>query len=229
MKYRIQFSKSGRLKFIGHLDLLRTFQRVLKRAQIPLAYSQGFNPHPLLSFAHPLALGSTGLREYMEMQLEKEMEEKEILARLNANFPEHLHASLCERIPEGTPAAMAQVCAARYTIGLPQVGIDWASRLAELLSQDAILVEKLGKKHGRKQMVSLDIKPLIESCAISQDGTMELLCVCGSEQNLKPDRVVHRLMKDAGRPELAYTETIEREELYRKEEGRLLPLLPFAR
>ena len=115
MKYRIQFSKTGRLKFIGHLDLLRTFQRVLKRAQIPLAYSQGFNPHPLLSFAHPLALGSTGLREYMEMQLEKEMEEKEILARLNANFPEHLHASLCERIPEGTPAAMAQVCAARYT------------------------------------------------------------------------------------------------------------------
>lgn len=58
---------------------------------------------------------------------------------------------------------------------------------------------------------------------------MELLCVCGSEQNLKPDLLIHRLMKEAGRPELAYTETIEREELYRKEEGRLLPLLPFAR
>ena len=227
-KYRVQFSKTGRLKFIGHLDLLRTLQRVLNRARIPLSYSQGFNPHPLLSFAHPLALGSTGLREYMELQLDSDMPEEEIIDRLNANFPDGLRASRCEKIPDGVPAAMAQVCSAKYTIRLPRADeIDWEAQLQKLLAQESILVEKLGKKRGRKQMVSLDIKPLIEACSVTPDGRMRLLCACGSEQNLKPELLVRRLMEEAGRSELTFMETIEREELYRKEEGRLLPLLPL--
>ena len=66
---RIRYSKTGILKFIGHLDMLRTFQRAFRRASVPLEYSKGFNPHPLVSFAYPLGLGMTSEDEYADITL----------------------------------------------------------------------------------------------------------------------------------------------------------------
>jgi len=71
MKKELVFYKGGLLKFVGHLDLMRTMQRALRRAEIPLSYSQGFNPHPLMGFASPLALGCTGEQEIMEIKIEQ--------------------------------------------------------------------------------------------------------------------------------------------------------------
>ena len=68
MKKELVFYKGGLLRFVGHLDVMRTLQRALRRAEIPLCYSQGFNPHPLMGFASPLALGCTGEQELMEIK-----------------------------------------------------------------------------------------------------------------------------------------------------------------
>jgi len=85
------FSKSGPLRFISHLDLLRAFQRIIRRAELPTAYSQGFNPHMLMSFALPLPLGMESAKDYAEIVLSEEMDVREILERLNQSTPEGLN------------------------------------------------------------------------------------------------------------------------------------------
>ena len=75
MKYRIKFTKVGKVRFVGHLDLLKLFQRAIKRAGIPVAYSNGFNPHQLIGFAIPLPLGMASVGEYVDVELKEEVSE----------------------------------------------------------------------------------------------------------------------------------------------------------
>ena len=83
MKYRFKMEKGEEIKFIGHLDLLVAFQRVLKRAHIPIDYSKGFNPHQLVSFASPLGLGLTSKAEYGDFQLKEDLDAEEVRERIN--------------------------------------------------------------------------------------------------------------------------------------------------
>ena len=87
---RIRFSKTGRAKYISHLDLNRAMIRALRRAEIPLWYTEGFNRHPYVTFAAPLSLGYEGLRECMDFRLEEDMPMEELVSRLNAVMPEGL-------------------------------------------------------------------------------------------------------------------------------------------
>ena len=80
---RISFCKEGKMRFIGHLDMLRTFQRALQRANVELVFSQGFNPHPQMSFSQPLSLGVSGHHEYMELQLATLWENDDLVHRVN--------------------------------------------------------------------------------------------------------------------------------------------------
>lgn len=84
VRYVIKFTKESSVKFISHLDLMRTIQRVIRRADLPMEYSKGFNPHMALSIAQPLSVGVYSDAEYMDIVLVEELEEKEIIDRLNA-------------------------------------------------------------------------------------------------------------------------------------------------
>ena len=83
MKIRIQFAKYGKMIYIGHLDIMRYFQKALRRADVDLAYTQGYNPHPILSFAAPLGVGITSCGEYADLEVNSSGSSKEMLARLN--------------------------------------------------------------------------------------------------------------------------------------------------
>ena len=197
MKKQLVFYKGGRLKFVGHLDLMRTLQRAITRAAIPLAYSQGFNPHPQMSFASPLALGWTGEQEVME----------------------GLNIIRCRTIEEGAPSVMAQVQAALYRIVFPsEERTSWPALIDDYMRQESILLQKMGKVRGRKQRVEVDVKPLIFDWQLEDAQTLLLLCACGSEQNLKPDLLVHALYQQMGREELKFEEQITRLELFGKSE-----------
>ena len=100
MKKQIIFSKDGRLRFVGHLDMMRTMQRAMTRAGIKLSYSQGFNPHPHMSFASPLALGASGENEIMEIRIENEMSDREIFENLSRELPNGLHVKAVRTIPD---------------------------------------------------------------------------------------------------------------------------------
>lgn len=215
MKKQLVFYKGGLLKFVGHLDLMRTLQRALRRADVPLAYSQGFNPHPLMSFASPLALGCVGEKEVMELKLEREMNDEELIRALNQELPQGLKILSCHTIEEQGPSAMAKVQAALYRIQF-QASEDWPAIIEEWIRQERILVTKMGKLHGRKQQVEVDIKPWIYDWQMEDSKTLLLLCACGSEKNLKPELLVQELYRHIQKERYQYTEQITRLELFEK-------------
>ena len=215
MKKQLVFYKGGLLKFVGHLDVMRTLQRAMRRAEIPLAYSQGFNPHPLMSFASPLALGCTGEKEIMEIKLEQDMDDEVVLSQLNTQLPEGLKILSCCTIPDQGPSAMAKVQAALYRIRFPE-GMEWVGIVDDFTRQDTILLTKMGKVRGRKQQVQVNIKPWIYDLQFEDERTILLLCACGSEQNLKPELLVHEIYRQIGREDLKFSEEMSRMELYGK-------------
>lgn len=223
---RIAFRKEGKMRFIGHLDMLRTFQRALSRAGVELVFSQGFNPHPQMSFAQPLSLGVCGKREYMELQLAEPWENTALLQRVNAQLPEGLLLTECRDMPEGVKSAMSLSTHALYHIELPSCHKDEYPLLLEnFLSSEKIPIRKLAKHHGRKQEVEVDLKPMIRSLSLSEPCTLQLWCACSGTENLKPDRMMRVFWEKSGHPEDAGTERIDRVDLYREEEGHMCSLM----
>ncbi len=152
---RVMFKKEGRARFISHLDLVRTMTRAVRRAAIPLWYTEGFNRHPYLTFAAPLSLGYEGVAETMDLRLEEDMPMEELTARLNAVMPEGLSVvSSAEAVHR--PGALA---AGRYRLTL-DCPID---KMQALMAQPEILVEKRTKK---KAVKTLDIRPAFAAAVI---------------------------------------------------------------
>ena len=174
---RVVFAKTGRSRFISHLDLMRTMTRVMRRAQIPLWYTEGFNRHPYLTFAAPLPLGQEGLHETMDLRLETEMPMSELVERLNAAMPAGMHAV------SAAPAVAkpGELAAAQYRVDF------CCSRepVAALLGQPEIPVEKRTKK---KTMKTVDIRPFFAGAQLegTSDGVrMTVTLPCGQE-NVNP-------------------------------------------
>lgn len=114
----VAFEKAASLRHIGHLDLMRTMQRALRRSGLPIQYSQGFNPHIRLSFAAPLSVGVVGLREIMDVPMAREMEPKAFLKSLNAALPPALRARSARCVDDSYPTLMAKVAGSRVRIDM---------------------------------------------------------------------------------------------------------------
>ena len=105
------------MKFVGHLDIMRFFQKAVKRAGIDVAYSEGFSPHMIMSFAAPLGVGVTSTAEYFDMEIKSPMPSKEAVKRLNQTMVEGMEVLSFRKIPDGKAnAAMALVAAADYQV-----------------------------------------------------------------------------------------------------------------
>ena len=176
---RILFSKMGRAKYVSHLDLVRTMTRAVRRADIPLWYTEGFNRHPYLTFAAPLSLGYEGLRESMDIRLEEEMDYAELVSRLNEVLPE----GICAVDAFDVVAKAKDLTAAVYRVTMKCA----AQTVQELLDAPEILVEKRTKK---KTMKTMDIRPYFKNAVVENVG--EGACVltvtlpCGSTENINP-------------------------------------------
>ena len=163
---RVIFSKTGRARFISHLDLVRTMTRVMRRAEIPLWYTEGFNRHPYLTFAAPLSLGFEGLRETMDLRLEEDMPYDELVERLNAALPEGYKAiSAAEAVCKAGELAQSTY---RLMLNCP---ID---AVRAVLTQKEILVEKRTKK---KSIKMLDISPAFADAQVDGDDTFSIVTV----------------------------------------------------
>ena len=178
-KYRLQFSKTGPLTFIGHLDFLRVFQQMIRRSGLPIAYSQGFNPHQVLSFALPLPLGMESIKDYADITLTTEMPLGEIEAALNAHAPVGLVVKKAY-VQTGKPAAAAA------TIGEYHVQTDMAvdvleAKTAEILAAKELIVSKKTKS-GVKDA---DIRPDILDIKL-EDEVVKLILSAGSGKFLNP-------------------------------------------
>lgn len=190
---RIIFSKTDRARYVSHLDLMRCMTRAMRRAQIPLWYTEGFNRHPYLTFAAPLSLGQEGLRESMDIRLEEDMDNSLLVEKLNSVMPAGITiVSAAEAI-----AKVKELTAAAYTVTFACA----ADAVRDLLAQPTIPVEKRTKK---KTMKTIDLHPYFVNATVvdGEEGTcrMEVTLPCGSAENVNPSLFVAALGAVSGSP-----------------------------
>lgn len=230
MKVRIKYTKTGHFKFIGHLDLMRYFQKAVKRAKLDIAYSQGFSPHQLMSFAAPLALGVTSEGEYFDAEFNSLISSEEFVRRFNAQMTEGVMVKDVILLPERAKNSMSLVAASDYYVMRVDRGNeriseeDWKTLLAgaeQLLTREKI--EILRKTKNTEKVA--DIRQGIYKLYPEEDKLYMLLAT-GSEYNLKPDLVVEALCREQGITYNKLDYQLHRIETYMKnEEGELVSLL----
>ena len=173
--------EKGRAAYLSHLDMQRTLQRSLRRADMPLQYSQGFNPHPLMAFAGALSTGFESEREWFDVRLDGEIAPADFEARLNAVLPEGMAVSHAMEAPEGLSTLTGHLAAARYTLWVrPEKAVMAAevnSALNQLLASSELMVQKRTKSGA---MVPQNIRPqLYEARLTGRDGESFTLDVLG--------------------------------------------------
>lgn len=205
MKIRIKFAKYGSMKFIGHLDVMRFFQKAIRRADIDIKYSAGFSPHQIMSFASPLGVGIESTGEYLDIEVNSitsPLEMKEALNKVMADGMEILAVTV---LPEDSKNAMASVAAAKYRIvchldnagesSFDSVAVDdLTKKISDFYQSEHIFVTKTTKK----SVLELDLKPGIYALDILsvQDDSADasfvitMLVNASSSGNIKPSMVL---------------------------------------
>lgn len=214
MKIRVRFSKQGQMKFIGHLDMVRYFQKVMRRGEIDVAYSEGFSPHQKMSFAAPLSVGVLSKGEYFDMEVNSTLSTKEAMDRINEQNVEGVTVLSYKLLPDNAKNAMAVMSAADYFV---YTDIFTDDDITGFINQDSINVIKKTKKSEKE----VDIKPLIYSIKKEDNGIFIKLAQ-GSAQNLKPELVVTALENFTQKSDTSYI--YERLDMYCTEDGELISL-----
>ncbi|AHF07916.1 TIGR03936 family radical SAM-associated protein [Desulfitobacterium metallireducens] len=196
LRVRIAFTKVEEAKYIAHLDLARVFERSLRRAGIRMAYSEGFNPHPKISFGSALAVGVEGEREYLDIEVAQDLRLKEILGRLQEQLPTGIRLLEGQIISLGTKALMAVLNAASYRItvamGLPVT----EERLQEAIDSWLARNEIQYLRFSKKGQVEKDIRPWVkqlEGHIEGDEAIFELEVEVGNQGSVRPEEVIGSL------------------------------------
>lgn len=207
---RVRFTRGEELKFISHLDLMKVFERALRRTGLPVAYSHGFNPHPQMVFGLPLSVGVTSEAEYADFELSQEIGPAEFIERLNTGLPAGI------RIMEaavGKPKGniMAAIAGAVYEITVflkeaPRLD-DMTERVSHFMNNGNIIIRKEGKGGAK----DIDIRPMILKLDVAPVMSMPpgyeefasafrftALLRAGSAANLRPELLIKALAGDMG-------------------------------
>lgn len=196
MKARIKFRKYGVMKFIGHLDVMRFFQKVMRRADIPIAFTGGFSPHMIMSFANPLGVGVTSDGEYFDIELTEEIDMQAAVMRMNETVVEGIE--IVNMVPisdDKKQTGMSIVAAADYLSSLKngEFPEDWKEKAEGFMRQPSISIVKKTKKSEKE----VDIKPMIYKFEV-RDDSVYMLVATGSVENLKPELVMQALCQYLG-------------------------------
>lgn len=216
MKVRIKFSKQGAVRFIGHLDMMRYFQKAFRRSEIDIAYSAGFSPHQIMSFAAPLGVGLESEGEYMDVELNSMESSADIVSRMNQQMAEGIKVLSAKVLPEKSKKAMSSVAAAGYYIDfrdgfVPPMG--WETAIADFMSMEQIIVTK----NTKKSEIEIDLKPAIYDFKLSsynEKDTVYLMVNASSSGNIKPAMVFDAFYRNLGLTFDAFNLLITREDTY---------------
>lgn len=191
MKLLLRLEKGEKVKYISHLDMQRLFQRALRRAKLPCAYSQGFNPHMLVSFACALPVGVCSKAEYAEVVLERFIPPTECMARLNEVLPDGVKIlNACE--PKDTDPTVGSVIAlAEYSFMLKDSG-SVQDKLDSMLKKEEILIEKKTKKG----FATVNVRNMIHSVK-QRDNMLYATLSCSNSENLRADKF-REILLEAG-------------------------------
>ena len=196
MRLRIKFRKYGPVRFIGHLDVMRFFQKAIRRAGIDVAYSGGFSPHQIMSFAAPLSVGLESNGEYMDVEVNSIVSCEDVMERLNAASAPGIEVTSVIQLSEKAGNAMASVAAASYTVRFREgrePKVDMETALSNLMAKEQILYTKETKKGTR----DVDLKPGIYELTW-KDGAFAMLVDASSAGNIKPVQIIESMLADFG-------------------------------
>ncbi len=160
-RMRVTFATGETVKYVGHLDMARAWERAIRRARLPLAYTQGFNPQARLHFAAALPVGFTGQAELVDVFLDEALEPADFLARLAPAFPSGIQLIGAEPVPREWPSLQAAICAARYQVEVETDESDeaFAARLTAFMARP----EAWRERRRGKEVARYDLRPLVRS------------------------------------------------------------------
>lgn len=195
MNIRMKFRKHGCMKFIGHLDIMRYFQKAIRRADIDIAYSEGFSPHMIMSFAAPLGVGLTSEGEYVDLQVNSCVSSKAAVDALNNVMVDGMEVISFKLLPETVKNAMASVAAADYFVNFREgyAPENWEEKFMKFLQKEELLIVKKTKRSEAE----VDLKPMLYKAEIREEGIF-MQVACGSAGNLKPELVMEAFAKENG-------------------------------
>lgn len=196
---RVWFKKMGMSRYVSHLDLMRAMTRSVRRAKIPLWYTEGFNPHPYITFALPLSLGMESLCESMDMRIEGDSTNEDIFKLLKGAMPPGIEITAVKD-PVYDPK---KICFGEFDIFFDcEKSADRLISLAgEMLNADELIVQKLGKKGRHKVLKDINLIEFIKQYKIGKLGDRVKLTVilpAGSTTNVNPSLLADEIQKRAG-------------------------------
>ena len=204
------------MKFIGHLDIMRYFQKAIRRAEIPIAFTSGYSPHMIMSFANPLGVGLTSDGEYFDIELTESIASKEAVRRLNEQMVDGMEIVSFVQIPDDKKSkGMSIVAGADYLSSVKNGSLpeDLAEKLEAFYAQNEICVVKKTKKSEKE----VDIRPMIYKLEC-RDGKIYMRVAAGSVQNLKPELVTEAFVRYLGMDAEEVTFTHHRLETFAESE-----------
>ena len=206
-RIRFQFAKREEVKFISHLNMLNAFTRAFRRAEIPVAYSQGFNPHPKISFGSVLPVGTTSEVETADIDLEDYMKPEEFIFRSNAQLPQGLEILKAQELSLKEQSLMAQISLASYIVRVSGAISDVDSIISSILGMDHIWIERQQKRTKRSSRRSkrktktssfIDIRPRIRNINLLKhtDETLDIEMVLGDSGagKVRPEEVIRIIL-----------------------------------
>lgn len=224
LKVRIKYAKTGVVRFIGHLDVMRYFQKAIRRAGIDITYTKGYSPHQILSFAAPLGLGVTSEGEYFDAELDSLEESKVMVDKMNDAMNDGMKVLDIRLLDDNAKAAMAIVSASDYVVNISDdslVDNSILSNVEDFINQDSIVILKKSKKTEKE----VDIKPFIIKIHYNNNG-LYMLLKTGSENNIKPELVVEAICRYKGVEYRIFDYSVHRLETYcYNENNELIPLI----
>lgn len=192
---RLRFSKTGRLKYISHLDINRAMSRALKRAQIPLWYTEGFNPHPYMSFSLPLSLGVESLCESVDLRIIGDITNDEIKNRLNNVLPQDIKiVDVYDDFRDNSEIVYSDYVY-KFEFKDNEVAIE---KIKNVLSSDEIIALKKGKQGRKRVMKETNIKSFIDKYSVSIRNDVIVLNIrllAGPEKNLNPSLLFDTIIR----------------------------------
>ncbi|MBQ7635838.1 MAG: DUF2344 domain-containing protein [Lachnospiraceae bacterium] len=245
MTLRIKFAKYGNLKFLSHLDVMRFFQKAIRRAEIDVKYSEGYHPHQLMSFAAPLGVGQTSEGEYFDLEVNSMISTDDILTRLDAQMPEGfkvLHVSLLPPTPPQTrkESLMALVKASDYLVlrkglaHLPLTNEEFLGKFSEFVKEPEILAVKTTKVGDTEINLApfiYDVKydvPPTELTEKYDNGLCIYVKLCaGNENHIRPELLMKAFHSYTGIEYDQYEYQVHRLEAYALKDEELIPIYKF--
>lgn len=238
MRVRIKYSKQGLMKFIGHLDMMRSFQKLLRQSDIDVTFSEGYSPHMIMSYAFPLGVGMTSDSEYVDVDLNQTYPSVDLVRRLNEASPDGIHFLDAREVPLGKGnKGMTLVARADYTINFRQ-GYEWPDGWKEMFSKFISRPEILAVKKGKKTTQQINISPLIYKAETDPEpfvvtgigevpegegrpgwdnvrqGDIFLSLSAGSAANIRPELVMETFAESCGFDFGPYTLKVNRDEVF---------------